>query len=81
MDGNNESFHKWLNPIIIGFVGALLGVIWFMLQGQISSVGANVADLRLDARVLQTQNTEMSGTVKSLERRVQDLVDTLNRKK
>jgi len=76
-----DDFHRWLNTLIIGACGTLLGVIWYMLQLQIAGVGAMVAEVRSDAKVIQAQANDLHGVVKGLEQRIQDLVDTFNRKK
>ena len=76
-----DDFHRWLNTFIIGGCGTLLGVIWYMLQAQIAAVGILVTESRGDSRVIQQQAKDLHGEVKGLEQRVQDLVDTINRKK
>jgi hypothetical protein len=79
INGNSENFHKWINTLILSVCGALLGVIWFMLQAQIAVLGIQISDLRADTRVSSTQAADLRGEVKGLDQRVKDLVDTINR--
>ena len=63
---------KFVLPGLFAVCTALVGVIWWNLNGQIST-------LQTDVRVLQTQNSDSSKQVAALTQRIQDLVDTINR--
>lgn len=79
-DGSNggRSLQGWINTTLMTVCGSLLGILWFMLQGQIASLGSQIGDLRIDIRVLQTQTIEQKAALKGLEERVQGLVDAIN---
>jgi hypothetical protein len=73
-----ENFHRWLNTLLLGACGILLGILWHGLQDQIGGLSSQINDQRLDIRVLQVQNTELKGVNESLKQRITDLVAALN---
>jgi nitrogen fixation-related uncharacterized protein len=66
-----DNLQKLVVPTLVAVILGLIGVLWTIINGQ-------MADVRADIRVVQSEVSSQNGNLRELTQRLTDLINTLN---
>ena len=66
-----DNLQKLVVPTLVAVILGLIGVLWTIINGQ-------MAEVRADIRVVQSEVNSQNGNLRELTQRLTDLINTLN---